>query len=188
MESSFPCVFGTPKGVEHTRKSSKLLARCDRCNRSSRALHHVLVKLSLLALLATSSLASAGTAPEHRGPGRVVVTDTSCEILGPIVFLPNDARVAPSSPRMLRAVADTMLGNPSIALMEVEGFADASETSPELLGLARATSVMAVLVADGVPMYRLQAGSLGATQPLDKTAQHPEKNRRIEFLIVRRDS
>jgi outer membrane protein OmpA-like peptidoglycan-associated protein len=145
------------------------------------------VKLPL-ALLLVSSLASASSAPERHGRGRVVVTDTTCEILGPINFGANDAQLLPVHQKMIKAVAQTMLGNPSIRLMEVEGYADAGELQPEALGLARATAIMAALVAEGVPMYRLQAGSLGATQPLDKSAQHAERNRRIEFLIIRRDS
>ncbi len=147
----------------------------------------MVVKLPL-ALLLTSSLAAANTSAPEKHTGRVVVTETTCEILGPIIFQANDAHLAPAHQKMLKAVAQTMLGNPSIRLMEVEGYADAGEQQPEMLGLARATAIMAALVAEGVPMYRLQAGSLGATQPLDKSAQHPERNRRIEFLIIRRDS
>ena len=148
----------------------------------------VKLPLGVCALLASSSLALAGSSgPERHGSGRVVVTDTSCEILGPIEFAPNDAHLAPAHQKMIKAVAQTMLGNPSIALMEVEGYADGAESYPDLIGLARATAVMAALVTEGVPMYRLQVASVGATQPLERGAKHPEHNRRIAFLIVRRD-
>jgi OOP family OmpA-OmpF porin len=147
------------------------------------------VKLLVLALLAAGNLAVASEAEVER-KGRVVTTSTTIEILGPITFAPNDAHLAPRHKKMIHAVAQTLLGNPSIRLMEVEGFADRSEAHPDQLGLARATAVMAALVAAGVPTYRLSAASLGATQQLDPSplATLQDKNRRIEFLIVRRDT
>ena len=143
----------------------------------------------LAATLTVSSLATAAEdTQEHKG--RVVVTDTTCEILGPINFAANDAHLTVQHRKLIHAVAQTLLGNPSISLIEIEGFADRAETNPDKLGLARATSVMLALEAEGVPQYRLQVGSLGATQPLDKSprASAQVKNRRIEFLILRRES
>ena len=142
-----------------------------------------------LALVASSQLAVASETRQPAKAGRVVVTDTSCEILGPLQFAPNDAHLVLLDRKLIKAVAETLLGNPSITLMEVDGHADASETNPDLLGMARAMAVMAALVAEGVPAYRLRVESLGATQPLStsKLASEQAKNRRIAFLILKRD-
>jgi len=143
--------------------------------------------LALLVTLVSSRAMAAEDVQEKKG--RVVVTTTTCEVLEPIKFAMNDAHLTRAHRKIIHAVAQTLLGNPSITLLEIEGFADTHETNPDKLGLARATSVMVALQAEGVPAFRMQVGSFGATQPLDKSdhAQGQEKNRRIEFLIVRRD-
>ena len=148
------------------------------------------MKLPALALLTTLVSSRAKAAEDvHEPRGRVVVTTTTCAVLEPIAFAMNDAHLTVAHRKIVHAVAETLLGNPSITLMEIEGFADKHETNPDKLGAARATAVMLALEAEGVPAYRMQVGSLGATQPIDKSdrAQGQAKNRRIEFLILRRD-
>ena len=148
------------------------------------------MKLPALALLATlvSSRAMAAEDVQEK-KGRVVVTTTTCEVLQPVMFAMNDAHLTRAHRKIIHAVAQTLLGNPSIQLVEIEGFADGHETSPDRLGLARATAMKLALEAEGVPAFRLQVASLGATRPLDKgvTATGQERNRRLEFLIMRRD-
>jgi outer membrane protein OmpA-like peptidoglycan-associated protein len=143
------------------------------------------VKIAILALLASTSLASAETTSPEKPIGRVVVTDTSCTILDPILFKPNDAHVLPRHAPMIQAVAESLLGNPSIRVIEINGFADKSEVLSDQLGLARANAVMAALVSAGVPMYRLRTATHGAKQPIDKVSA--AKNRRIDFVILVRD-
>ena len=143
--------------------------------------------LALLVTLVSSRAMAAEDVQEKKG--RVVVTTTTCEVLEPIKFAMNDAHLTRAHRKIIHAVAQTLLGNPSITLMEIEGFADKHETNPDKLGLARATAVMLALEAEGVPAFRMQVASLGATRPVDKgiTSSGQEKNRRIEFVILRRD-
>src|SRR5258706_1126875 len=51
---------------------------------------------------------------------RVVVTDTSTTILDVVEFVPGTATLRPTSQPTLDAVAATLCGNPSIALVEVQ--------------------------------------------------------------------
>ena len=56
--------------------------------------------------------------------GRVVVTDTSIEILDKIYFEYDKAIIKPESYPILDAVAATLQGNPSITLIEIQGHTD----------------------------------------------------------------
>jgi outer membrane protein OmpA-like peptidoglycan-associated protein len=125
--------------------------------------------------------------PEKRG--RVVVTDTDIEILDTISFVGNTAQIAPASTRILDAIAQTMVGNPTILLMEIRGHSDWEEPDRVLraqLSIQRAEAVVAELVARGVSAARLQAYGASDSEPLSMT--DPIKNRRIELLILERDS
>jgi len=122
--------------------------------------------------------------------GRVVVTDTSIEILDVIYFEYNKDIIKPASYPILDAVAATMQGNPSIQLIEIQGHTDERGDDAYNLDLSdrRAKSVMKYLVDKGVDPKRLTAQGYGETQPLDR--RHNEaawaKNRRVAFLILKR--
>lgn len=135
---------------------------------------------SLLALMLVSGTALAGeqAPPPH---GRVVVTDTTCEILDPLEYAMNDARLLPKQSRIIKAVASTLKGNPEIRLIEVEGFAEPGERVPSVIALARAQGVISALIKEGVEPIRLRASSQGT-----KNAPKNHTNRRVEFLIVTR--
>jgi outer membrane protein OmpA-like peptidoglycan-associated protein len=118
--------------------------------------------------------------------GRVVVTDTETTILDVVRFEPGTATLCHSSRATLDAVAATLLGNPSIELVEVQshtsGIGDA--VANQTLSEQRATAVLEYLVAAGVEPSRLVAQGYGDTQPIDRAA--PDKNERMSFLILRR--
>jgi outer membrane protein OmpA-like peptidoglycan-associated protein len=122
--------------------------------------------------------------------GRVVVTDTSIEILDVIYFEYNKDIIKPASYPILDAVAATMQGNPSIQLIEIQGHTDERGDDAYNLDLSdrRAKSVQKYLVDKGVDPKRLTAQGYGETQPLDR--RHNEaawaKNRRVAFLIIKR--
>jgi len=124
--------------------------------------------------------------------GRVVVTDTSIEILDVIYFEYNKAIIKPASYPILDAVAATMQGNPSIQLIEIQGHTDERGDDAYNLDLSdrRAKSVMKYLVDKGVEEKRLTAQGYGETQPLDprKNEAAWAKNRRVAFLILKRAS
>jgi outer membrane protein OmpA-like peptidoglycan-associated protein len=138
-----------------------------------------------LALAAVSWLALPGDAEP---PGRVVVTETSTTILDVVEFVPGTATLRASSTPILDAVAETLIGNPSIELVEVQshtcgvGDDDANLTLTD----QRAVEVVAYLVNAGVSPSRLVAQGYGDTQPLDRAGS--AKNERMAFLILKRSS
>jgi outer membrane protein OmpA-like peptidoglycan-associated protein len=124
--------------------------------------------------------------------GRVVVTDTSIEILDMVYFEYNKAIIKKESYLILDAVAATLQGNPGIQLIEIQGHTDERGDDAYNLDLSdkRAKSVMKYMVDKGVDEKRLSAQGYGETQPL--IHEHNEKawakNRRVAFLILKRST
>jgi outer membrane protein OmpA-like peptidoglycan-associated protein len=131
--------------------------------------HMVVKSLLVLALLAAQVSA------------RVVVVDSSVEILDSIHFVGTTAQMTPSASRMLDAVAATLDGNPSIKKIEVIAFGnDLRRPIGDQLGLGerRAKAIVDELVRRGVAPTRLQwSTSIHPSNPADP---HPE------FLIIKR--
>jgi len=121
--------------------------------------------------------------------GRVIVTDTAIEILDFIYFQKGADAIQPMSYPIADAVADTLLGNPNIKKIEVQGHTDATEGDPWGLASRRAAAIRGYLVKKGVAGDRLVITPYGSSQPLDqrKTEQAYAKNRRVGFLILKRD-
>jgi outer membrane protein OmpA-like peptidoglycan-associated protein len=131
-------------------------------------------------------LVSAEKPREH---GRVVVTDTETTILDVVEFAPGTATLRGTSSATLDAVAETLRGNPSIELVEVQSHmrsAGIGDTDLEI-SQRRAEVVVSYLVAAGVEPSRLVAQGYGDTEPLDASAATAAKNERIAFLILKRD-
>ena len=124
--------------------------------------------------------------------GRVVVTDTAIEILDMVYFEYDKAIIKPQSYPILDAVAATLKGNPSIALIEVQGHTDERGDDAYNLDLSdrRAKAVEKYLADKGVDPKRLSAQGYGETQPLDRRSNDAAwaKNRRVAFLILKRSS
>jgi OmpA-OmpF porin, OOP family len=124
--------------------------------------------------------------------GRVVVTDTSIEILDMVYFEYDKAIIKKESYPILDAVAATMQGNPSISLIEIQGHTDERGDDAYNLDLSdrRAHSVREYLIGKGVDEKRLTAQGYGETQPLDHNHNEAAwaKNRRVAFLILKRVS
>src|SRR5213075_1687396 len=95
--------------------------------------------------------------------GRVVVTDTSIEILDMVYFDYNKAIIKSESYPILDAVASTLQGNPSIALVEVQGHTDERGDDAYNLDLSdrRAAAVKKYLVDKGVDEKRLTSQGYG---------------------------
>ena len=135
-----------------------------------------------------------GTEDEDGCPdkGRVVVTDTSIEILDMVYFEYNKAIIKSQSFPILDAVAATLQGNPSIKLIEVQGHTDERGNDAYNLDLSdkRAHAVEKYLVDKGVEAKRLTAQGYGETQPIDRRSNEAAwaKNRRVAFLILKRAS
>ena len=122
--------------------------------------------------------------------GRVVVTDTKIEILDKIYFEFDTDVIKKQSYPILDAIVATLQGNPDILLVEIQGHTDERGSDAYNLDLSdrRAASVKRYLVEHGIEATRLQSQGYGETQPIDH--HHNEaawaKNRRVEFLILKR--
>jgi outer membrane protein OmpA-like peptidoglycan-associated protein len=142
--------------------------------------------LALALALATVSAIAVVVTDSARG--RVVVTDTQTEILDVVEFAPGTATLRTTSLATLDAVAATLLGNPSIELIEVQshtrGVGDAAANLT--LTEERAAAVVAYIVSAGVDASRVVPEGYGDTQPIDHAAS--AKNERVSFLILQRSS
>src|SRR5438105_7899035 len=75
---------------------------------------------ALVLALALAIACSLAVSAERPVRGRVVVTDTETTILDVVEFAPGTATLRPASRPTLDAVAATLVGNPSIELIEVQ--------------------------------------------------------------------
>jgi OmpA-OmpF porin, OOP family len=123
--------------------------------------------------------------------GLAVRTDTGIMILDKIYFETNKAIIKPVSFPILDAVAATMNGNPDILLLEVQGHTDERNTNEYNLKLSqdRANAVKQYLVDKGVDAKRLTPRGYGEEKPIDKGHNEAawSKNRRVEFIILKRE-
>ena len=124
--------------------------------------------------------------------GRVILTGTKIEILDKVFFEYNKDIIKSESFPILDAVAATLEGNPDIQLIEVQGHTDEQGNDAYNLDLSRrrAASVRRYLLEKGIAEDRLESQGYGETQPLDnrKNQAAYAKNRRVEFLILKRSN
>lgn len=117
--------------------------------------------------------------------GRVVITDTSIEVLDLVYFTKAMATVDRKSFPILDAIAATLRGNPGIKKIEIGGHASEDEPDAWSLSSRRASAVRQYLIDKGIEPRRLAIVPYGATRPLDRNGQ--DKNRRADFLIAQRE-
>ncbi len=120
--------------------------------------------------------------------GRVIVTDASIEILDTVYFKKGSDAVQPPSYPILDAVVATLMGNPEIKLLEVQGHAAKGEKAAFEVSQRRAQAVKTYLVGKGLGAERLVTASYGDSQLIDqdKGEKANAKNRRVAFLILKR--
>jgi len=129
--------------------------------------------------VATKEPAAAPTTATPK-KAKEVVTDTQVEILDPIQFFAGSPTIDPRSTRTLDAVASTLIGNPSLKVVEVIAFGTDAVTSLQLsVAEARAHAIVSELVARGVDQSRLRAS--GMATPTGGLGPGPT------FLILARD-
>jgi len=117
-------------------------------------------------------------------PGRVVVTDTEVHVLEPVRFAPNSAELTPGVQETLVHVAQTLVDDPGILLVEIRGHADRAETDPTTLAQQRADATKAFLVAHQVAPARLMTYDAADSEMHGPIGDI--ENRRIEVLILDR--
>jgi outer membrane protein OmpA-like peptidoglycan-associated protein len=123
--------------------------------------------------------------------GRVIVRKGKLEILDKIYFETDSDVIKEISFPLLDAIAATMIGNPQLQLIEIQGHADERGNDQYNLDLTerRAASVKRSLEQRKVDGLRLTSRGYGETKPICR--QHNEacwsQNRRVEFVILQRE-
>jgi OmpA-OmpF porin, OOP family len=124
--------------------------------------------------------------------GSVIIEENEIIILEKIYFATDSAEILPKSFPIVDAVAATMIGNPQITLVEIQGHADERGTDEYNIRLTsdRAASVRQALIQRGVDSNHLRSAGYGERCAVDPAhnAVAWEKNRRVEFKIIRTDA
>lgn len=121
---------------------------------------------------------------------RVVVREKEIVLRSQVSFATGSNEILPNSEPLLLEVADALLRDPALELIEIQGHTD-NRGGRELnmkLSQSRAEAVREWLVVHGVEPTRLLAKGYGPTRPLvpNITAHNRARNRRVQFKIVRR--
>lgn len=123
--------------------------------------------------------------------GSVLIEDNEIIILEKIYFATDSAVILKRSYPIVDAVAATLIGNPQILLIEIQGHADERGADGYNIRLTadRAASVRHALADRGVGVDRVRSAGYGERCPVDPkhSASAWEKNRRVEFKIIRTD-
>jgi outer membrane protein OmpA-like peptidoglycan-associated protein len=138
--------------------------------------------------ISSGSVATAEEVLRKRGPSHVQLTKTEIAIKGSIHFATNTANIQPDGEQLLDEVADVIVKNPQLRRLRIEGHTDNRGQADKNLALskARAQSVMAYLVKQGIDPNRLESEGYGSTQPLvpNLTQANRARNRRVAFRIL----
>ena len=127
-----------------------------------------------------------------RKPSRpgVVLRNKQIALRRQISFGTGSEEILPNSEPLLLEVADVLIRNPDLELVEIQGHTDNRGAHGVNMRLSqlRAESVMRWLTQHGVESERLTARGYGPTRPLapNITQQNRARNRRVQFRIVRR--
>lgn len=123
--------------------------------------------------------------------GSVIIQDNNIIILEKIKFKTASAEILPASNAIIDMVSATLKHHTEFSLIEIEGHADERSTDEYNLQLtqSRVDSVVHALVSRGIASARLRSKGYGEFCPEDPahTASAWEKNRRVEFKIVKKD-
>lgn len=116
-------------------------------------------------------------------PIEIEVTDQQIRLSGAVHFDTGSAKLVQESHALLDEVVLVMKDNPSIKKLRIEGHTDSrgSEEFNQRLSEARAASVKAYLVRQGVDADRLEAQGYGESRPI---SDNLDENRRVDFVIV----
>jgi len=120
----------------------------------------------------------------------VVVKKKQIALRRQVSFATGSEEILPNSEPILLEVADALLRNPGLELVEIQGHTD-NVGDPELnrrLSQKRAEAVQTWLIQHGVEPARLMAKGYGPTRPIapNITQHNRARNRRVQFRIVRR--
>ena len=118
----------------------------------------------------------------------MVIRADKIEILQKVFFKTAKATIQKRSFELLNQVAEVIKTHSNIAHVQVEGHTDTvgKPAKNQILSQARANSVKAYLVKQGVEEERLVAKGFGQDKPIEtnSTSVGRAANRRVEFNIV----
>lgn len=121
---------------------------------------------------------------------RVIIRKTEIGLRRQVSFATGSDEILPNSEPLLLEVADAILRNPDLELVEIQGHTDNRGDHQVNMKLSqqRAESVRRWLVQHGVEPARLTAKGYGPTRPVapNITAYNRARNRRVQFKILRR--
>lgn len=124
--------------------------------------------------------------------GSVIIEENQIVILEKIYFETDSAEIQKRSYPIIDAVAATLIGNPQIVLIEIQGHADERSSDDYNIRLTRdrAAAVLEALVQRGVDRTHMRSGGYGERCPIDPGHNEAawEKNRRVEFKIIETDA
>ncbi|MDH5672209.1 MAG: OmpA family protein [Myxococcales bacterium] len=122
---------------------------------------------------------------------KVRVTKREVRVREKIFFNTNSDELQARSSALLSEIADVLMRNPQLRLIEVQGHTDNRGNPGENLSLSqrRAESVQQWLISAGVAAERLTAKGYGDTRPLipNLTDANRARNRRVQFMIREQD-
>lgn len=133
--------------------------------------------------------------------GTVVLVDQGCGasidlvddriVLGDIIHFDfGSPAIRPSSRRLVAQIARFLGDHPELAVVSIEGHADAygTEEFNQRLSEDRAASTRAMLVELGVDAARLKVLGFGKSRLKVRTQRAEAKNRRVEFIVIKREA
>jgi OOP family OmpA-OmpF porin len=122
---------------------------------------------------------------------KIIIEDNQLIILDKVQFETDSAEILPESDEILDVVAATLKSHPEFLVIEVAGHADERGTYEhnDRLTAARAASVVEALKSRGIAPEMLISQGYGEYCPLERASTPAawEKNRRVEFKIVKTD-
>ena len=149
-----------------------------------------LIKTDTVAVVARESVSPTVTLVPRPARALVRVRNRDIQIRRQINFATNSADILPSSEPLMTEIADVLIRNTDVTVVEIQGHTDNRGRSAANMTLSqnRADSVRAWLVAHGVAATRLQARGYGDTNPLvpNITPSNRARNRRVQFIIESR--
>ena len=120
----------------------------------------------------------------------VAMREDEIAILEKVYFSPGNAVVLPRSARLVSQIAGVIKSHPELVLIEVQGHTDnvGGKAMNVALSEARAKAVVRALTRRGIAASRLVARGYGLSKPVttNETAAGREKNRRVEFRVLKR--
>jgi OOP family OmpA-OmpF porin len=125
-------------------------------------------------------------------PTAVRVTGSQIVVTQNVNFATGSATLDPASEPVLVQVAQVLREHPEVVRVAVDGHTDNQglDQANLVLSRKRAVTVVRWLVEHGIDERRLEARGYGARRPIadNKTPEGQAKNRRVEFLILKRDA